>query len=586
MALHQLLDLIEGEDIHGGADIYIQPPNTDLIESELDSDSSDQEVGDINHLPRGILSQECEISFHNDEENHPIIQESESDDDNLPLSVIRERLLNNKKAKKYSKSKKTHDWTARDLQTNINTTFQPVRCSEQAQSAESPVDFFTLFFTEDVMKNIVEQTNIYGSQKNKTLNFSIQELYVLFGGLLLSGYAKYPNKRMFWNASSDTPEMLQDAIRLNRFELLLRHLHFNNNNNISTDDRLFKLRPLIEALNNNFGKHGGLDEHLSIDESMIPYYGRHYAKQYIKGKPIRFGYKNWALCQSEGYMIAFDIYTGKSDKEKQFGLGGDTVISLIKLAGVAPNTGFKLYFDNYFTGIGLLSHLAENQICATGTIRQNRLEGCPFPDKFSWSKKPRGDHVFLSNGHILMTQWKDNKVVTIATNFDDKSLTTTKRWNKETKSRQVIPQPRVISNYNKFMGGVDKMDGLIAAYRSRMRQRKWYWPIFLYLFDASVVNGWLLMKKLKPSDPNCTSLLVFRRYIAVHFLQKYGSKPLRQQRQLSNIGDMRFDNVGHLIEYSENDKKCKVCHKNSKFICKKCKIGLHPKICFLFYHTK
>ena len=28
-----------------------------------------------------------------------------------------------------------------------------------------------------------------------------------------------------------------------------------------------------------------------MDEVMIPYYGRHSAKQYIRGKPIRYGFK-------------------------------------------------------------------------------------------------------------------------------------------------------------------------------------------------------------------------------------------------------------------------------------------------------
>ena len=32
-------------------------------------------------------------------------------------------------------------------------------------------------------------------------------------------------------------------------------------------------------------------EKYSIDEIMVPYYGRHSSKQYIRGKPIRFGYK-------------------------------------------------------------------------------------------------------------------------------------------------------------------------------------------------------------------------------------------------------------------------------------------------------
>lgn len=185
-----------------------------------------------------------------------------------------------------------------------------------------------------------------------------------------------------------------------------------------------------------------------------------------------------------------------------------------------------------------------------------------------------------------MAQWKDNKVVTIASNFEDNTISTTKRWCKDTKSKQNLPQPKIISNYNKYMGGVDKVDGLVAAYRSRMRQRKWYWPIFQYLFDVSVVNGWLLMKKLKPEDPNCSNLLTFRRYIAISLLEKYGTKPLRCKKFPPNNGDTRFDNVGHLVEYSQTHRKCKVCYKNSKFVCTKCAIGLHPKFCFMIYHTK
>ena len=186
-------------------------------------------------------------------------------------------------------------------------------------------------------------------QKNKELNSTKGELYVLLGGMLLSGYAKYPNKRMFWNPTEDILTIFKNSMRLNRFEMLLRHIHFNDNANIDRSDRLFKIRPLLNSLNENFKKHGGLDEHLSIDESMIPYYGKHYAKQYIKGKPIRFGFKNWALCSSNGYMISFEIYTGKSNTvEKVFGLGGDVVMSLLHQSEVPSNHGRKFFFDNYY----------------------------------------------------------------------------------------------------------------------------------------------------------------------------------------------------------------------------------------------
>lgn len=134
-----------------------------------------------------------------------------------------------------------------------------------------------------------------------------------------------------------------------------------------------------------------MEEHISIDQKYDPILREHYAKQSIKGKPIRFDYKNWALCSNNGYCVTFDIYTGKSKiRENQFGLGGDVVMSLLKNARITPNSGYKIYFDNYFTSIALLNHLADLNICAMGTIRENRLERCPFPDKKEWNKKPRG----------------------------------------------------------------------------------------------------------------------------------------------------------------------------------------------------
>ena len=74
-------------------------------------------------------------------------------------------------------------------------------------------------------------------------------------------------------------------------------------------------------------------------------------------------------------------YTGKPAREHQFGLSGDVVLSLLKNAKIHSNLAYKIYFDNYFTSISLLHHLADLKICAMMTVCENRLERCPFPDK-------------------------------------------------------------------------------------------------------------------------------------------------------------------------------------------------------------
>ena len=117
----------------------------------------------------------------------------------------------------------------------------------------------------------------------------------------------------------------------------------------------------------------------------------------------------------------------------------------------------------------------------------------------------------------------------------------------------------MITSRNVGMGRVDKMDKWVAVYRTRIRQRKWYWPIFAYLVDVSVSNSWLLIKKLLPKDPNCLNLLIVRGYIDKSLLQTYGTPPARG-RVSTATNDVRFDNIGHIVLYSQTH-----LHKKVKF---------------------
>lgn len=472
---------------------------------------------------------------------------------------------------------------------NLEQKCVPVSLSNDAENCRTPLQFFSLFFSDDLISKIVVETNLYAQQANANLNVTKDEMYVVLGGIILSGYAKYPNKRMYWSNMNDCPKMLANAIRQKRFESILAHFHFNDNSKIDVNDRIYKLRPLVDSLNESFLKHGGVPENLSIDESMIPYYGKHYAKQYIKGKPIRFGYKIWAICSSTGYLLNFSIYTGKSDcPVSSLGLGGSVVMDLITKANIPPNKGHKLYFDRFFTSFKLMQFLSQKGYCASGTILENRTAKCSIKSSKTILKESRGycDYRYDDNSGVLICSWKDNKVVTMATTFDSVNLTNCVRWSKEKKSKVNVPQPEMIANYNKGMGGVDLMDQMISVYRSRIRQRKWYWPIFLYLLDVSITNAWFLMRKVCPNDPKCSSLLNFRRELCKSILELYGTERRRSMSGAVSVSnDARYDGYQHMIDAIPNQRRCAECGVKAKFICLKCQKPLHPKTCFKSFHT-
>lgn len=581
-----MLEELENIDVDDPIDIFVEPP-IDGNDTDCDSDCSDYgEAGDLNHLGPNMLRSICEYQLNRSDDKN--INDTFDTSDEEPLSKY---CKNNKTDKsKFSKKKKeekigTVKWNKNQPVFDITSTCTLKSISEEAKKAQTPLEYFHLFFSNDLLLKIVNETNLYASQKNVNLTLTFEEINVFFGALLLSGYAKYPNKRLYWSSNEDVPKILQNSIRCNRFEQILRNIHLNDNNNID-DDRLYKLRPLITELNNKFKMHGGLEENLSIDESMIPYYGRHYAKQFIKGKPIRFGFKNWALCTSSGYNVAFDIYMGKDENKKVFGLGGDKVISLIEMAEVPPKQGYKIFFDNYFSSVDLFQHLSDRGYCATGTIRDGRISKCPLKSNADMQKLERGSNDYRTDdkNKVCLVRWKDNRVVTCATNFDSIKETNCRRWSKEKKQIITVKQPELFSHYNSGMGGVDQMDQNIASYRTRMRQRKWWWPIFCYLLDMSVTNAWILMRKVHPQDKDCDNLLNFRRYITLSLLRTYGKPSLKGKSINTVIQDVRYDCLNHWPEYVSKDKLCKFCGGKSRFICSKCGVGLHPKQCFKNYH--
>ena len=79
---------------------------------------------------------------------------------------------------------------------------------------------------------------------------------------------------------------------------------------------------------------------------MVPHFGRHSCKQFIRGKPIRFGFKLSVISSSTGLPYHVSIYEGKQE-----GSNNEPLASrLMKQAAEACKlTNQHIYFDNFFS---------------------------------------------------------------------------------------------------------------------------------------------------------------------------------------------------------------------------------------------
>jgi hypothetical protein len=340
-------------------------------------------------------------------------------------------------------------------------------------AGKDPYTLFLALFDENIQKLIINETNRYAKQRNDHgFQFGKTELLSFVAILFTTGFNTRPQEWMYWS-KDETMEcpFVAKLMSSKQFKRIKRNIHFANNLELKTNDKFAKIRPLVNLIRKSLGQFGVFSHHLCVDEQMIPFNGRHSCKMFMANKPIRFGYKCWVLCNSNGYPFDFDLYQGASTK--RYGpLGSHVVLELLK--GVHSPQNHQIYFDNFFTSHSLLSQLVDIGFRATGTVRRNRTNGCPLTSEKEFNKTNRGAAEVWNDGRVSIVQWNDSKVVCVATNFDDiDPKQNIFRWIKSDKVRIQIEQPRVIHHYNLYMGGVDSLNNAISNLRPTIRSKKW-----------------------------------------------------------------------------------------------------------------
>ena len=493
------------------------------------------------------------------------------------------------------------------------------------QEEQTPLQFFKLFFDDDLIKLLAEQSNIYSvSKSGNSVNTNSQEMEQFLGVLIKMGIVKLPRYRMYWAQDTRIPS-IADVMSVTRFERLKRYFHCNDNEKMlprddPNFDKLFKVRPVIDSGLKKCQSIPQEEKH-SVDEQMIPTKCRSCMRQYLPKKPNKWGIKVWARCGVSGFIYDFEVYTGKSSSSpiaNDLGVMGNLVLRLT--SGLTNNVGHKVYFDNLFSSIPLLRHLQEKGIWCVSTIRANRMLGANKQLKTEKQLKDLGrgsmDWRVDANSGITAIRWYDNGVVQLASTYiGHEQGNKVKRWSAKENKRIEIECPAMVEEYNTPMGGVDLCDMLLALYRIRLRTCKYYMHMVYYCMGISITNGWLLYRRYceqkHVSKKDQMDLCRLQSNIANALLlgNKEKHTPKRGRPSSSStpngppptkkrysaafpipVEDIRFDRVRHFPAFTEKQNRCRFCPRGySHIMCRKCNIQLclvKNRNCFYAFHTK
>ncbi len=464
-------------------------------------------------------------------------------------------------------------------------------------------EIFFLFFTSTVLEHIVEQSNKFAAECMGELfdtwqHITEDELCAYMGFMILMGIVHLPSIYDYWK-KDEIYHYAPVARRISRdrFFELHRYLHFADNNTLPSpgtpeNDKLGKIGPIIAMLSDRFAAVYEPGKNISIDEAMIPFKGRSSLKQYMPKKPVKRGIKVWTRAEAlNGYISAFEVYTGKKGNAVEKALGAKVVKTLTE---ELYNTYRHVYFDNFFSSVDLQLDLFRAGLYSCGTLRTNR-KGFPAALKVPAKKgfKERGDSTTYQRGNLTLSVWQDNRpVVVIATNSDPTTPETVTRKQKDGTSTP-YPCPSSIALYNRHMGGVDHNDQLRGYYHVRLKCRKFYKYVFWFLFEVAVTNSYILCKE--HTDLRVNSIKDFRTSLAKELIGEYSSRK-RPGRPSILPPTRRFCHAHFPMRGAEKVHRCHYCHKyrherhDTVWYCQDCQLFLchtgKADDCFLEFHSR
>ena len=382
---------------------FLYSLNIDQDLSEDDAgDSLDSETDEIN----GIYDK-MEIDSEVENSDHSIVNTDEID-----VNMV-------------STDNKNSSWSRT---TNFEPNLPPfdgqfkLKDSIHLPKYSSPFDFFSLFFTQEIVDHIVQQSNLYRTQQNfKQELMTSQDLYRLIGFLFYSSLYSLPRKSDYWSASLGPDIVMKNTTRDRIFQLL-RSLHFGDNN-LQTQP-CDKIEPLIHLFNKQCGSVVDQEKNISVDEQIVRFKGKTAPKsykQYMPKKPVKRGFKLWCLSGVSAYTYKVKLYRGANksasvapanvsrhtttsfalqtrsknqtdqndenliqqyDDIKQYGHSGMVVIDLLE--GVPK--GSHVFTDNYFGSSALLNKMSLLGYGLTCTLKSNRIKNCPIKSESSMKK--------------------------------------------------------------------------------------------------------------------------------------------------------------------------------------------------------
>jgi len=405
-----------------------------------------------------------------------------------------------------------------------------------------PYDYFLQFMPESIFEETSRLTNIsaslefYNFARNKNKEWkevSSHDIKKWFGLIFLFGIVRKYSVHEYWSTDPLLGlNCVNKIMNKGRFDDIRRFLSFYDKRKKAEyekvyppQDPFYKFRYLLDHINDACRKAYVPEREISVDESMISYQGIHRLKVYMPRKPIKWGFKAFVLSESSsGYLCNMILNEGHKRGENEDLLSKRIVLQI--LHGY-EHQGYRVYMDRWYTSADLLSEMKKRGFGGCGTIFLSRVGLVNALKKDVREFKDPGEATFFTNNEMTFVAWYHyRRQVYVLSNFHSPD------WVKVEKIRKIAyfckkeykiydyDAPKMIREYNTYMGGVDLFNQRVSYYTVDYDIMKWYMRLVFWIFEIAMVNSYLLYcKVMKVKNLNPIASSEFRMEVIRHLTQ-------------------------------------------------------------------
>jgi len=221
--------------------------------------------------------------------------------------------------------------------------------------------------------------------------------------------------------------------------------------------------------------------------------------------------------------------------------------------------------DRFYTTLDVVDYLGKHDFGVYGMIMKNRGK---LSDQMQLEIGSLAMHESLFykslKRNILLTVWRDSKVLHLVSNIGDDSIGITQRRIKKSESytREEVPCPNTVKTYSQTSRGVDLLDQMIGYYNANIRLKKWYKSIILHLLQVSLYNSFLLYNNASRTKINFINFQenIIRELLAPTRIAK--TVLFTPQKKLQKVEPIIMEPIPGLCKLVKQFKRyCYICEK-------------------------